>query len=68
GQLDDQRKEFLFLPNSLYSYSFSSGHPGGVNILLGDGSARFLKDSVDRSVYLNLSQIADAAMSSDSGF
>ncbi len=25
----------------------SSGHPGGVNVLLGDGSARFLKNGTE---------------------
>ncbi len=29
----------------------SSRHPGGVNLLLGDGSVRFTKDSIDRLIW-----------------
>jgi prepilin-type processing-associated H-X9-DG protein len=36
----------------------SSRHPGGVNLLLGDGSVRFVKDSVDRQVWRALGTIA----------
>ncbi|MFO0890162.1 MAG: DUF1559 domain-containing protein [Isosphaeraceae bacterium] len=36
----------------------SSKHPGGVNLLLGDGSVRFLKDTVDRSIWRSLGTIA----------
>lgn len=30
-----------------WTNSASSFHPGGVNVLMGDGSARFIKDSID---------------------
>jgi prepilin-type processing-associated H-X9-DG protein len=33
----------------------SSYHPGGVNLLLGDGSVRFIKESVTLSVWRALS-------------
>jgi prepilin-type processing-associated H-X9-DG protein len=29
----------------------SGGHPGGVNVLAGDGSVRFVKDSVSRAAW-----------------
>jgi prepilin-type N-terminal cleavage/methylation domain-containing protein/prepilin-type processing-associated H-X9-DG protein len=33
----------------------SSYHPGGVNVLIGDGSVRFIKDGIARNVWLALS-------------
>ena len=32
-----------------YAWVFSSRHPGGVNMLMGDGAVRFVKNSI--SVY-----------------
>ncbi len=35
-------------------FSARSSHPGGVNVLFGDGSVRFVKDSVSRTIWLYL--------------
>lgn len=32
----------------------SSNHPGGVNVLMADGSVKFVKDSIDRMTWWNL--------------
>ena len=43
-----------------------SGHPGGLNLLRGDGSTRFVKDSVDPRLYVGLHTIAgNEAISGD---
>jgi len=36
-----------FRLNGPDKWSFGSNHPGGVGVLLGDGSVRFMRDSVD---------------------
>ena len=36
----------------------SSKHPGGVNLLLADGSVRFIKDSIDRTVWRAMGTIS----------
>jgi prepilin-type N-terminal cleavage/methylation domain-containing protein/prepilin-type processing-associated H-X9-DG protein len=36
----------------------SSRHPGGVNLLLGDGSVKWIKDAIDRQVWRALGTIA----------
>jgi prepilin-type N-terminal cleavage/methylation domain-containing protein/prepilin-type processing-associated H-X9-DG protein len=37
--------------DSSFSYGVSSNHPGGANLLMTDGSVRFVKDSVDRMTW-----------------
>jgi prepilin-type processing-associated H-X9-DG protein len=37
------------------SFPATSQHPGGVNALMGDGSTRFIKDTVDRNTWYSLS-------------
>ena len=41
------------------SLGFSSPHPGGTQILLGDGSVRFVSDTVDVATWINLSRRSD---------
>lgn len=38
---------------------FSSSHSGGASFLFADGSVRFIKENIDRSVYGNLGSMAD---------
>ena len=44
------------LGNWAYTGSF---HPGGIQVLMGDGSVRFLTDNTDSTTRLNLERIAD---------
>jgi prepilin-type N-terminal cleavage/methylation domain-containing protein/prepilin-type processing-associated H-X9-DG protein len=37
-----------------YSYPATSYHPGGVNVLFGDGSVKFVKNSVSRNTWWSL--------------
>jgi prepilin-type processing-associated H-X9-DG protein len=46
----------------------SSKHPGGVNLLLGDGSVRFTKDTIDRQVWRALGTIAGGEVISADSF
>ncbi|NLX99342.1 MAG: DUF1559 domain-containing protein [Rhodopirellula sp.] len=68
-------KTIAFPPNSkaYYAYSWSqpatwstisaaalkSGHPGGINVLLCDGSVRFLSETINLVTYKNLADRAD---------
>ena len=37
--------------NQTYNWGYKSYHPGGVNFAMGDGSVRFLKQSIDPRTY-----------------
>jgi prepilin-type processing-associated H-X9-DG protein len=37
--------------NNQGAHTASSRHPGGVNVLFGDGSTRFIKDSIARETW-----------------
>jgi prepilin-type N-terminal cleavage/methylation domain-containing protein/prepilin-type processing-associated H-X9-DG protein len=50
------------------SLSASSFHPGGVNTLFGDGSVRFIKDSVNPSMWRALGTIAGGEVISADSF
>lgn len=46
---------------SLYpsDFSFGSMHPGGAQFLLGDGSSRFISETIDTTLYARLANIRD---------
>lgn len=39
-------------------YGFRSLHPGGINVVMGDGSVQFVSNSVDRRIFAAMSTIA----------
>ncbi|QDS96678.1 hypothetical protein FF011L_54900 [Roseimaritima multifibrata] len=41
------------------NYNLTSAHPSGIHFLLGDGSARFVSETIDLTTYRNLGSIAD---------
>jgi prepilin-type N-terminal cleavage/methylation domain-containing protein/prepilin-type processing-associated H-X9-DG protein len=47
---------------------FSSSHPGGANFLFGDGSVRFVKQTINTTTYRYLANRADGEMISASDF
>jgi prepilin-type N-terminal cleavage/methylation domain-containing protein/prepilin-type processing-associated H-X9-DG protein len=54
-------------PSFGFSYPASSAHPGGVNAVFGDGSARFVKNSINRMTWWALGTRANGEIvSSDS--
>jgi prepilin-type processing-associated H-X9-DG protein len=40
-----------YWPDSSYVVGASSAHPGGVNVAMGDGSVKFVKDSINRQTW-----------------
>jgi prepilin-type N-terminal cleavage/methylation domain-containing protein/prepilin-type processing-associated H-X9-DG protein len=54
-------------PDASFSVSAASNHPGGCNVLMADGSARFVKDSINRMTWWSIGTKANGeVISSDS--
>ena len=51
-----------------YAWSIGSLHPGGVNATFGDGSVKFIKNSIDPSVWFAIQTIANGEVLSADSF
>ncbi len=51
-----------------YAWNFSSKHPGGLNMLFGDGSVRFIKNSINPQTWFALSTIQGSEIVSTDAF
>ncbi len=63
GKKDDDKTEED--KRLLYVGGFSSYHPGGVNILLGDGSVRFLSETTNAQTLRQLGHRADGQLATE---
>jgi len=63
---------FLDFQNPAYrnmgQFGFRSNHPGGANFLFGDGSVRFLKETIANTTYQNISTKAGGETVSQSDY
>ena len=52
-------------PNEAQFINAQSYHPGGANFLFGDGSVRFLSDSIDMPIFQQLGHRSDGQLPND---
>jgi prepilin-type processing-associated H-X9-DG protein len=45
-------------PDASFSVGAASNHSGGVNVLFGDGSVRFVRDNINRKIWWGLGTVA----------
>lgn len=45
-----------------YAWEYKSGHTGGVQVTLGDGSSRFISENIDQLTFVRLNYIHDGAV------
>jgi prepilin-type N-terminal cleavage/methylation domain-containing protein/prepilin-type processing-associated H-X9-DG protein len=50
--------QYISIAKLPYAWTYSSFHPGGVNMVMGDGSVRFIKNSISVYVWSGLATIA----------
>ena len=55
-------------PDSSFSVAAASNHPGGANVLFGDGSVKFIKDSIDRMTWWELGTRANGEVVSSDAY
>ncbi len=55
-------------PDASFSIGAASNHPGGCNVLFADGSARFVKDSINRMTWWSLGTKANGEVISSDAY
>jgi prepilin-type processing-associated H-X9-DG protein len=55
-------------PSYGYSYGTSSNHSGGVNVCMGDGSVKFVKNTINRSTWWALGTKANGEVISSDAY
>ena len=68
GDLDIETKLVVQGGPTYGAITARSYHAGGVNILLGDGSVRFIKSSIDGNIWRTLGTVAGAEVISADQF
>jgi prepilin-type N-terminal cleavage/methylation domain-containing protein/prepilin-type processing-associated H-X9-DG protein len=54
--------------DSGFAYGASSAHPGGINVCFGDGSVKFIKNSINRTTWWSLGTKANGEVISDDSY